>query len=133
MSQENVETIKALEAALNRGDLDTALSYATPDIKYDNSRALNETRGIYETREGAKRAWERFFGLWDSWRVETDEFVHVGEDTVVTRGTGYLRGRDGIEVTARTSAVWTFRDGAISEFVLYNDLAEALEAAGVEE
>jgi ketosteroid isomerase-like protein len=133
MSQENVEIIKAAMAAFSRGDWDVALSYAAPDAKFDTSRDLNETRGIYETHEGAKRALERFYEPWESWRVEIDEFVHVGEDMVVTRQTGYLRGRDGIEVTARTCAVWTFRDGAISEFTHYNSLDEALEAAGLSE
>jgi ketosteroid isomerase-like protein len=133
MSQENVETIKAATAALNRGDWDAALSYAAPDAKWDTSRDLNETRGIYETHEGAKRALERFYEPWESWRIEIDEFVRVGEDVVVTRQTGYLRGRDGIEVTARTSAVWKFRDGVVTEWTHYNELAEALEAAGLSE
>ena len=132
MSQENVEIIKAAFAAVNRGDWDAALSSAAPDIWYDTSRDLNETRGIYETREGVRRAWERFFEPWESWRVEIDEFV-IGENTVVTRQTGYMRGRDGIEVTARTCAVWTFRDGAISGFTHYPELEEALEAAGLSE
>ncbi len=65
--------------------------------------------------------------------MEIDEFVHIGADTVVTRQTGYLRGRDGIEVTARTSAVWNFRDGALIEFTHYRELDDALEAAGLSE
>jgi ketosteroid isomerase-like protein len=133
MSQENVEIIRAVVAAFNRGDWDAALSYAAPNFRFDNSRDLNETRGIYETREGVKRVMERFYEPWESYRSEIDEFVHVGEDTVVTRQTGYLRGRDGIEVTARTSAVWTFRDGAVTEWAHYNELEEALEAAGLRE
>ena len=88
MSQENVEIIKAVIAAFNRGDWDAALSYGSPDIVYDTSRDLNEARGIYEGREGVRRALERFYEPWESWRVEIDEFVHVGEDMVVTRRDG---------------------------------------------
>jgi ketosteroid isomerase-like protein len=133
MSRENVETVKAVIAAFNRGDWDAALSHATPDVKFDTSRDLNETRGIHETREGAKPALERFHEPWQSWRSEIDEFVHIGEDVVVTRQTGTLRGRDGIEVRARTCAIWTFRDGAVSEFAHYTELEQALEAAGLSE
>jgi ketosteroid isomerase-like protein len=133
MAEENVEIISAVMAAFNRGDWDAALSYAAPNVKYDTSRDLNETRGIYETPEGVRRAWEQFHEPWESWRIEIDEFVDVGEDTVVTRQTGYLRGRDGIEVTARQIGVWIFRDGAVSEFTSYNQLGEALEAAGLDE
>jgi ketosteroid isomerase-like protein len=131
MSQDNVETIRAVVAAVNRGDWDAALSYAAPDGKWDTSRDLNEWRGVYETPERIRRALEGFYGMWESWRIEIDEFIEVGEDTVATRQTGYLRGRDGIEVTARTSAVWKFRDGVVTEWTHYTELEEALEAAGV--
>ena len=129
-----MEIIEASMAAFNRGDWDAALSYTTPGgFKADTSRDLNETRGIYETPEEVKRSWERFYAQWDSWRVEIDEFVHVGENVVVTRQTGYLRGRDGIEVTARTSAVWRFQEGAVTEFIHYSEVEDALEAAGLSE
>jgi ketosteroid isomerase-like protein len=129
MSQDNVEIIEGVIAALDRGDWDAALSYGTPNVKYDASRNLGEWRGIYEGRD-VKRAWETFYGQWESWRIEIDEFVHVGESVVVTRLTGYFRGRDGIEVPARTSMVWTFREGAVSEAVLYDE-DDALKAAGL--
>ena len=127
-----MEIIKGVIAALDRGDWDAALSYAAPDVKYDGSRNLGEWRGIHQGHEDVKRAWEMFYEQWESVRTEIDEFVHVGENVVVTRTTGYLRGRDGIEVTARTSGIWTFRDGAVSGFVHYNE-DEALEAAGLQE
>lgn len=133
MSEENVEIIKRSMAAFNRGDWDAALSYATPDFKVDSSRDMNEWRGIYEGREDVKRVWEGFYEPWESWRVEIDEFFPVGKDMVVTRQTGLMRGRAGIEVTTRTGAVWTFRDGAISGFTHYRQPEEALEAAGLSE
>src|SRR5438552_18670952 len=120
MSQENGEIVKAVMAALNRGDWDAVLNYAAPNFRFDTSRDLNEWRGVYETPERVKRALEGFYGMWESWRLEIDEFVHIGEDVVVTRQTGHLRGRAGIEVTAHTNSVWTFREGAISEFTSYN-------------
>jgi ketosteroid isomerase-like protein len=131
MSQENVEIIRAVVAAFNRGDWDAALSYAAPNLRWDTSRDLNEWRGVYETPEGVKRALEGFYGMWESWQGEIEEFVHVGDHVVVTRQTGYLRGRDGIEVTARTSAVLKVRDGVVTEWTHYTELKEALEAAGL--
>jgi ketosteroid isomerase-like protein len=133
MSQENVEIVKAVFAAIDRGDWDAALSYAAPNCRYDTTRELNEWRGVYETPERVRRALEGFYGMWESWWIEIDEMVEVGEDTVVTRGTGYLRGREDIEVTARNNYVWTFRDGALSEFASYPEWKQALEAAGLRE
>jgi ketosteroid isomerase-like protein len=130
MSEENVRILEGLMAAYDRGDWDAALSYAAPDCTFDTSRNSNEWRGVYEGHEDVKRMLEGFYEQWESWRTEIDEYVHVGENVVVTRQTGYLRGRDGIEVTARTSSVWTFRDGAVSAFVHYDE-DDALEAARV--
>jgi ketosteroid isomerase-like protein len=118
-------------AAFNRGDWDAVLSHATPDCKFDSTRDLNETRGLYETHEGVKRALERFYEPWDSWHNEITEFTHVDETLVITRQTGHLRGRDGIEVIARTSAVWRFRDGRVSEFVHYREQDDARKAVGL--
>src|SRR6188472_3807351 len=133
MSRENVEIVKARVAAIDRGDWDAALSYDAPNCRYDTTRELNEWRGVYETPERVRRALEGFYGMWESWRIEIDEMVEVGEDTVVTRGTGYLRGREDIEVTARNNYVWTFRDGALTELTSYPEWKEALEAAGLRE
>lgn len=120
-----------MAAAYNRGDWDTAVSYMTPDVTYDMSRDSNEWRGIHEGREGVRRVWEQFAELWESMRIEIDEFVYVSGQLIVARTTLYLRGRDGIELTAGQSSVWTFRDGAVSAFASYNELDEALRAAGL--
>ena len=133
MSQENVEIVKAVFAAIDRGDWDAVLSYAAPTCRYDTTRELNEWRGVYETPERVRRGLEGFYGMWESWRTEIDEMVEVGEDTVVARGTGYLRGREDIEVTARNNYVLTFRDGALTELTSYPEWKEDLEAAGLRE
>src|SRR5690349_2832809 len=69
MSQENVEIIQGMAAAMDRGDWEAAFSYAAPDVKYDGSRNLGEWRGIYEGREEVKRVWATFFEQWESWRT----------------------------------------------------------------
>ena len=131
MSQENERTILAMMAAMNQGDWDAVLSYATPDAKYDTTRDLNETRGLYETHEEIKRALERFYGSWESWHGEITEITHVDETLVVTREIGHFRARDGIEVVARTSSVWRFRDGRVSEIVHYREEDDARKAVGL--
>jgi ketosteroid isomerase-like protein len=44
---------------------------------------------------------------------------------------GYFRGRDGLEVTARFTYLWTFRDGACVRVTIFQERNEALEAAGL--
>jgi ketosteroid isomerase-like protein len=131
MSQENVEIVRAAIDAYNRGDLDAALKDAAPDYEIDMSRAVGIVRGVYSANQ-MRRIWEGFREAWESDQFGADEFIDAGEH-VVTPFTNHLRGRDGIEVTARGVWVWTIRDGAIVRVCLYQEREEALEAAGLRE
>jgi hypothetical protein len=44
-----------------------------------------------------------------------------------------MRGRQGIEVSARTALVFTVENGQITCLRLFDELEEALEAAGLRE
>ena len=63
---------------------------------------------------------------------EIDEYIDAG-DHVVAPGTNRLRGRDGVEVQARVTWLFTLRDGTVRRVALYQERAEALEAAGLSE
>ena len=52
---------------------------------------------------------------------------------MVVPGTGHMVGRDGIEVEARVTFVWTIRDGAIERITMYQERQDALEALGLSE
>lgn len=98
MSQENVEIVRGVIDAFNRGDWDSALKPAAPDFVFDNSRALGEQRGIYTSKEQVR-------GLC----------------------------RDGIEVKARTTWLFSLRDAKVERVCMYQDQQEALDAAGPRE
>jgi ketosteroid isomerase-like protein len=131
MSQENVEVIRAALDAFNRGDFDAMLKYAAPDFELDWSRAVGPQRGVYKLDQ-ARSFFDDFGDTFESIRVEPSEFIEV-DDNVIVPQTGYTRGRDGIETTARITLIWTIRDGAIARICLYQDKQEALEAAGLSE
>jgi ketosteroid isomerase-like protein len=131
MSQENVEIVRAAYDAYNRGDLDAALKDAAPEFELDWTRAVGPQRGVYRLDQ-IRAFLVDFLEAFESTRVEPDEFVEA-EDQVVVPQTGYIRGRDGIEVTARVALVWIIRDGAIVRICLYQQKHEALEAAGLRE
>ena len=130
MSQENVEIVRAFYAAYNRGDLDAVLKDLAPDFTLDWSRAMGPQRGVYGT-DRVRQFFDDFAEIFEQ-RVEPDEFINVGEHVVVPQ-TGYIRGRDGIEATARITLVWTIRDGAIVRLSMYQERQDALEAAGLSE
>jgi ketosteroid isomerase-like protein len=131
MSQENVEIVRAAIGAYNRGDWESALKDAGPGFECDLSRALGPQNDVYG-REEMQGFWAEFAEGWESVRIEPDEFIDTGADVVVPL-TVHLAGRDGIEVRARVTWTWTFRDGAVERLCMYQDRAEALAAAGLRE
>jgi ketosteroid isomerase-like protein len=131
MSQENLEIVRAAIDALNRGDLEGVLKGADPDFEFDFSRAVGPVQGVF-TLGQARGFLEEFFGMWEAVRWEIDELREVG-DHVAASFTSYTRGRDGIEITARPSWVWTFRDGSLVRQCFYQEWQEALEAVGLRE
>ena len=131
MSQENVEVVRAVFDAVNRGDFDAAFNPVAPNCEFDHSRAVGLDAGVYSVDQG-RRFLEQFIQVWESVRFEADEFIDAG-DHVVTPFTNRALGRDGIELQVRSTWVWTFREGAVVRVCLYQDRAEALEAAGLSE
>ncbi len=128
MSEENVEIVTACFDAINREDIDGAFKQIAPDAEVDMSRAIGTDRGVFSVNQ-LRRIVEEFADSWESSRYEIDELIDAGEQ-VVTIWTNHLRGRDGIELQARGSFVWTIRDGVIVRCCLYQERDEAVEAAG---
>ena len=60
------------------------------------------------------------------------ELTEAGSDVVVPNTTTF-RGRQGIEVVARSAFVITVENGQITRYRLFQEPAEALEAAGLSE
>ena len=131
MSQENVELVRAAIDEYNRGDLDAALKVMHPDFELDWSRAMGTNQGVYRADQ-VRRFFDDFAETFESIRIEPHEFVEVGEHVVVPQ-TGYIRGRDGIEATARITLLWTIHNGSVMRICLYQDKQEALEAVGLSE
>ena len=59
-------------------------------------------------------------------------FTEAGSEVVVPN-TAHLRGREGIEVIARSTFVFTVENGQITRLRMFQERAEALEAAGLSE
>ena len=131
MAHENVEIVRESWAAFNRGDVDAAFKDFTPEFECDMSRAVgvNVDQDSYDLKQ-FRRLLSQYAGSWESFRLGPDEFLDAG-DQVVVPFTNRARGRGGIELQGRGTFVWTIRDGAIVRACLYQDRAEALEAAGL--
>jgi ketosteroid isomerase-like protein len=133
MSEENVEIVRAGFAAYNGRDPDAVLEYWAPHgvLDWSNSRGLGA--GIYRGRDEIRAAAEGFLAMWDEVRIEIVDAVEVRDGLVIAENVTYMRGRDGIELQARSAWLIKVRDGKQTSLTLYQTKQEALEAAGLSE
>jgi ketosteroid isomerase-like protein len=132
MSEEDVETVRRHNEAWNQRDLAAWLASFRSDAEIDWSRARALYKGVYRGREQQEAFWDEFWSTFEDIQVEYHDVTEAGSEVVVWN-TAHLRGRDGIEVTARSALVFTVENGEITRLRLFQERAEALEAVGLSE
>jgi ketosteroid isomerase-like protein len=105
------------------------LKKAAPEFELDFSRSVGPQPGVYGLDQARGIVMEDLAENWEALRIEANEFIEAG-DHVVVPWTLHVAGREGIEVQARTTWVFTIRNGTIARITMYQQRAEALEAAG---
>jgi ketosteroid isomerase-like protein len=132
MSQENVETVRRHVEAWNGCDLTTWLATFHPDAENDWSRSRGPLKGVYRGHGELEVFWDAFWSTFEDIQLEVHGFTEVGSEVVVPN-TAHMRGREGIEVVARSTFVFTVENGQITRYRMFQDQAEALEAVGLSE
>jgi ketosteroid isomerase-like protein len=134
MSQENVELVRGIIDAINRGDIDSATEAAHRDFEADWSNSRGPLSGVYRGREQVRELWKSFLEAWASLRWDPEELVELDGGRVLVVNHVRMRGHaSGVEVDARGAQIWTIRDGKAYAVKLYQSKAEALEATGLRE
>ena len=134
MSQENVEIVRRSTDAVSRGDLDGWLETWAQDAMLDWSNARAFDAGIYRGHREIRAFAEGFLATWDEVRFEFAYGpVEIEDGVLITENVAHLRGRDGIEVQARSAWLITIRNGKQTSLTLYQTKQDALEAAGLSE
>jgi ketosteroid isomerase-like protein len=144
MPQENLEIVRALWAALERGpdapwppprdefDRQLRLDLIDEEIELRNPAEFpvaDEYHGHDGVRQWATEVWEVFSEL----HHELEELIEAedGETVVsVQRTQGRMR-HTGLDVDLPWAAVWTIKDGRAVRGHGYMTRAQALEAAGL--
>ncbi len=130
MSQENVETIRRAYEAFSRGDFDTAVEVAHPDVVLAPPGGQSPLKGVR-----AFRAWMEPDAIAEQ-RIEPSDFRINGEKVLVRHHVRARGAGSGIELEADFWAVWTVcEDGLVTriEAFLDSEKSQALEAAGLSE
>jgi ketosteroid isomerase-like protein len=128
MSQENVEVVRRGIEAWNRRDLTMWLASFGSDAELDWSRSRGPLKGAYRGHGELETFWNEFWSTFEEVQLETHGLTEAGSEVVVSN-TAHLRGRDGIEVIARSTFVFTVKNAQITRLRMFQERAEALEAA----
>jgi ketosteroid isomerase-like protein len=133
MSGENIEKVRRGFAAANRGDIEGALEEWAPDAIWDWSNSRGFEAGVFRGHDEIRAFWQRFWSAFEEVRMELVDLLEVEDDLLIVENIAYMRGREGIEVQARSAWLVTFRDGEQTSLTLYQTKQEALEAARLRE
>jgi ketosteroid isomerase-like protein len=131
MSEENVEIVRRVYEAWNRGGpKEDALEFISDQLEYVNPPYAVHT-GTRRGREGWLAAAENLDESFETWTHVPGEFVDAG-DKVLVITTFRARGRgSSVDLEKYEPHVWTLRDGKVVRFEWFNDRDEAERAAGL--
>jgi ketosteroid isomerase-like protein len=133
VSEENVETLRAISSAFNQGDIDGLVRYLHPEVEiHPATGGILDMATMYRGHDGmrqfAETAWESF-----DMAVEIEEITTAPDGRILATERWQMRARDGIETGFQLTDIYTFRDGLIIRIDGFRERAEALEAAGLSE
>ena len=138
MSQENVEIVRRLLAALqsvDSGNFERRFAEVReifdPEVEWvaapHSLLASEEYRGY----DGVRRFWTQFLSAWDEYGLQVDEVIDAGDQVVAVMR---LSGRTNeLEVDEARSSLFTVRDARIVRIEPFASKDGALEAAGLRE
>jgi ketosteroid isomerase-like protein len=133
MSQENVDLIRRGLEAFNSEDMDRILAFAHPDFETEVSAELSTEPDTYRGHDGIRRYFDSFRDAMDEIRFQPERFWDAGQSVVVALRLTAKGRQTEIRVEQRIAQVWSIRDGRAIRLRTYTSIAEALQAAGIQE
>jgi ketosteroid isomerase-like protein len=132
MSEQRVESLRRLYAALARGDTQGVIEHLHPTAELHQPRESPEA-GSYYGREEVARGTTDFLSAWEDFTFEPCEVSAIGDGVLVNMLLTATGKGSGVEVTRSLFHGWTFRDGQPHRLFVCMTREDALEAAGLRE
>jgi ketosteroid isomerase-like protein len=133
MSQENLEIVRNLVAALNAADVPAMVErFYTPDAEFTPAVQAALEGTVYRGSDQIRGYYEEMYGVWDQLRVDLEDLTDAG-DAVLATGSVTVRGKtSGAEVSRPWTFLFELADGMVRRQRNFTDHAEALNAVGLE-
>jgi ketosteroid isomerase-like protein len=131
MSQENVELVRGAFQAFQRGGIEAALSFFSPDcVWHPTNRWLEDS--AYRGHDGMRRLAASFADNFDSWEYDVTD-TRDADDRVIALGvmSGQIKSSRAPISQTICLVVSGFHDDTFGEIRAFASWREALEAAGL--
>jgi ketosteroid isomerase-like protein len=133
MSQENVELVRSIYAAWERGNFGET-HWVDPGI---DCQFIGDTpaAGTSEGLDEMASAWRGWLSAWQDFYVEADEYRELDEERVLVlarfAGRGKTSGLEIGQVWTKAASVFQIREGKVTKLLLYTDFQRELADLGL--
>jgi ketosteroid isomerase-like protein len=127
MSQEDIERLRRGYEAFNEGGVDAIVSLLAPEIQV-HDRESSPDRETYHGRGGIRELFQSTAEAFDELRLEPEEFIDLGDHTIVVLRQQVRGRRSGAEIVGRIAHVWTMQEGRAVDLRICRDKEQALKA-----
>jgi ketosteroid isomerase-like protein len=134
MSQENLETAKRANAALNRGDFEGLAEFFAGDAVLQDLQNAPDQPVTVEGVQAIRQTLSLWAAAFDELRADIEEYVDV-PNAVICAAHWQGQGKtSGISIDVHQFDLYEFREGKVVRAVLgFRSKNDALEAAGLSE
>ena len=132
MSQENVETLRAVYSAIATGDLSPLLQLCDPNVEVTEPPEIPDS-STYHGHDGIRAVFGKLQEVFPDMQFEAAEFIPSGDRVLASMqwlGTG---AGSGASARVPLFHVWSFKDGRVTRIWAFLDRGQAVEAAGLSE
>ncbi len=132
MSQENVELVRSIFAAWERGDYSSA-EWAHPEIEF--VAADGPTPGSWTGVAAMAEAWREALSAFEDLRAEASDYRALDDDRVLVlmhfSGRGKASGLEVADIQMKGANLFPVRDGKVTRLVTYWDRQRAFANLGL--
>jgi ketosteroid isomerase-like protein len=131
---ENLDLVRSIYAAWERGDYFTSTDWAHPEIEFvvmdgPNPGAL---RGVAALADN----WREFQGAWEDYGIKAEDYRQLDDERILVMvrlsGRGKASGLEVAQTGSRAATIFTVRAGNVGKIVVYWDGDRALADLGLE-
>jgi ketosteroid isomerase-like protein len=134
MASANVELVRSIRAALERGDYSSA-EWAHPEIEY--VWADGPVPGSWSGLDRMAHGLRDFLSAWEDFRGEAHQYIELDDERVLVlvrfSGRGKRSGLELDQMRSEGAGLWEIHDGKVTRLVQYFDRDRALADLGLAE